>query len=293
MYKCRVCNLEYESKPDYCECGNDTFDEMLVENQPRQLPLKHIISVVIFVILLLLSILIWFEKPTQKSSEKTPTTQKITTKIPDIETIWNNTPPKNIQSGSTNVIMVYEQPDSEPEPQKQTSIQTPKKLSAPKTVVKKSQTNPAQKPTTQPAQSFQKPVPQEQTAQKSQIPPKTVKITPPPEQSPEPPVQLKTMNSQEWNTFKNSLRFTLLSKLNVVNINGQGDCAIQFSFDNNGKLLNRKFIYKSENKTVNDEVYIMLMKLPTFKTPPEGYNGETVKMKFRFDNGHYEISFMN
>lgn len=27
MYKCKECSKEYEEKPDYCDCGNDEFDE--------------------------------------------------------------------------------------------------------------------------------------------------------------------------------------------------------------------------------------------------------------------------
>ena len=25
MYKCTECGMEYEVKPDYCDCGNDEF----------------------------------------------------------------------------------------------------------------------------------------------------------------------------------------------------------------------------------------------------------------------------
>ena len=101
------------------------------------------------------------------------------------------------------------------------------------------------------------------------------------------------MDSGEWDRYKNSLRYALLSKLDVVKITGEGDCAISFSFDANGKLLNRKFIYQSTNKSVNDQVYLMLMKLPVFNPPPKNYRGETVKMKFYINNGYYEISFLN
>ena len=33
MYKCKECGTEYEIKPDYCDCGNDTFEEILSEQQ--------------------------------------------------------------------------------------------------------------------------------------------------------------------------------------------------------------------------------------------------------------------
>ena len=31
MYRCKECGSEFDIKPDYCDCGNDTFDE-IVEN---------------------------------------------------------------------------------------------------------------------------------------------------------------------------------------------------------------------------------------------------------------------
>ena len=31
MYKCKECGAEYEEKPDYCDCGNDEFEEIVIE----------------------------------------------------------------------------------------------------------------------------------------------------------------------------------------------------------------------------------------------------------------------
>ena len=28
MFRCTDCGKEYETRPDYCECGNDNFDEV-------------------------------------------------------------------------------------------------------------------------------------------------------------------------------------------------------------------------------------------------------------------------
>ena len=28
MFKCKECGCEYDKKPDYCDCGNNTFDEI-------------------------------------------------------------------------------------------------------------------------------------------------------------------------------------------------------------------------------------------------------------------------
>ena len=28
MFKCKECGTEYDIKPDFCDCGNDTFEEV-------------------------------------------------------------------------------------------------------------------------------------------------------------------------------------------------------------------------------------------------------------------------
>ena len=33
MFRCKECQTEYEIKPDYCDCGNDTFEEVVVKPQ--------------------------------------------------------------------------------------------------------------------------------------------------------------------------------------------------------------------------------------------------------------------
>lgn len=36
MFKCKECGCEYEEKPDYCDCGNDTFDE--IKTPKKEIP---------------------------------------------------------------------------------------------------------------------------------------------------------------------------------------------------------------------------------------------------------------
>jgi len=33
MYKCKECGTEYEKKPDFCDCGNDEFEEIVVKTE--------------------------------------------------------------------------------------------------------------------------------------------------------------------------------------------------------------------------------------------------------------------
>ncbi len=37
MFRCKECQTEYEVKPDYCDCGNDTFDEIIEKSEDTKL----------------------------------------------------------------------------------------------------------------------------------------------------------------------------------------------------------------------------------------------------------------
>ena len=86
MFKCKDCGSEYKEKPDYCDCGNDTFDEIKDEtidtidkteetktqqqkesdnikpkSKKNEKPIKtDKISLLIFAVCLILSIIILF-----------------------------------------------------------------------------------------------------------------------------------------------------------------------------------------------------------------------------------------
>lgn len=324
MFKCTVCSKEYEIKPDYCDCGNDTFDEIVeaklleedFEVEKRKFPTKKVLSILIFILCIISSILVWEINPPSQNTDKT--VQKPSTEqkqdIPDIDKIWNSTPPKKTSQKKDNVITVYEKPLPQPvqqvvqqtnsEPfvqnikkvlQKPAPVQKPQQVVKPQQTQQKPKQQQVQKPKTQP-QQVSKPKQTSQTTPKAQppTPKQPAQHVTKPVQRVSTPVQKTTapkMDATAWTNYRNSLRLALLSKLDLVKILGEGDCVVEFSLDNSGKLLNRRFVYKSQNKSVNDQVYLMLMKLPTYKTPPAGYNGEKVRIKFYINNGYYEISF--
>lgn len=324
MYKCTICSKEYEIKPDYCDCGNDTFDEIVeaksfeedFEVEKRKFPTKKVLSILIFILCIISSILVWEINPPSQNTDKT--VQKPSTEqkqgIPDIDKIWNSTPPKKTSQKKDNVITVYEKPLPQPvqqvaqqtnsEPfvqnikkvlQKPAPVQKPQQVAKPRQTQQKPKQQQVQKPKTHP-QQVSKPKQTSQTTSKAQptTPKQPAQSVTKPVQRVSTPVQKTTvpkMDATAWTNYKNSLRLALLSKLDLVKISGEGDCVVEFSLDNSGKLLNRHFVYKSQNKSVNDQVYLMLMKLPTYKTPPAGYNGEKIRIKFYINNGYYEISF--
>lgn len=324
MFKCTVCSKEYEIKPDYCDCGNDTFDEIVeaksleedFEVEKRKFPTKKVLSILIFILCIISSILVWEINPPSKNADKTAQKPSTVQKqgIPDIDKIWNSTPPKKTSQKKDNVITVYEKPlpqpvqqvvqQTNPEPfvqnikkvlQKPAPVQKPQQVAKPRQTQQKPKQQQVQKPKTHP-QQVSKPKQTSQTTSKAQptTPKQPAQSVTKPVQRVSTPVQKTTvpkMDATAWTNYKNSLRLALLSKLDLVKILGEGDCVVEFSLDNSGKLLNRHFVYKSQNKSVNDQVYLMLMKLPTYKTPPAGYNGEKIRIKFYINNGYYEISF--
>jgi len=38
MFKCTDCGQEYEIKPDFCDCGNNTFEEIVLVKEVKQEP---------------------------------------------------------------------------------------------------------------------------------------------------------------------------------------------------------------------------------------------------------------
>lgn len=284
MFRCSECNAEYKYKPEYCDCGNNTFDEIPDQIQTPQtvnINAGQIISILIFVLCLLLAIMPWTLPEKTKSSEnKNIKLEKSETQIPDIEKIWNNASIKQEPE------MIFEKPKPIPEPQAVKVIQNQPKINE---TVKRKQAAP--KP-----QKQQKQVsPPVQKTTKTELP-KQTQTTIPKQQTvikkTEPVVEKPVMDKTAFENYKNGLRLALLSKLDLVKINGEGECAIKFSVSESGKLLNRGFLYQSNNKSVNDQVYYMLMRVPSYKNPPKGYNGEVIKLKFYINNGYYEISFL-
>ena len=286
MYICKECQSRYEQKPDYCECGNNTFEYI---EEKRSLTLEEkseIISGIFLALCIILSIIIWLipikgEPETIQDKPK----QKQAVNIPDINKIWDDTP-------------VYQAPKQEAAPVSEPIVLTPVPVrdfvnETVKKVIKTDKKKEVNKPpkTVEPPKKIKTPVSAETPKPKAEqkinkeqaenvSEPQKVE-TPKPSYNPNSPAMLR---------YKANLRALLFSKFAVGSIQGSGSCSIQFSVDSTGKLINRKFSKESDNKSLNDTVYYMLMSVPRFSPPPDGYNGETIRMNFSVTNGNYEIS---
>lgn len=110
MFKCSVCQKLYNSETDYCDCGNDIFDEvsesLTIQNSQFKLNPKQVLSGAIFASCIVLSALVWFGDTPHESvpsiAKKTETVNEVTN-IPPIDKIWNNTPANNVSKPYGNL----------------------------------------------------------------------------------------------------------------------------------------------------------------------------------------------
>lgn len=268
MFRCSECGCEYNQKPDFCECGNNIFEEFSTEKsageQSRHLAVNKsiLISWLFFVVCIILSIIVILFFPNIKDNPKSSSvTKSVRTNqsIPDIKTLWIDSQPLPQPDENTKSEIIVQPKETKVIKQKINVEPEIKK----KTNISKQQVVSASKPATT--------KPKTPTVGKSQ------------------PVTY----SYEVINYRTALRQRLFSNLNLYKIEGSGTCGITFVIDENGKLTNRNFSFQSDNKTVNDEVYNMLMRTPKFTPPPSSYVNKQVKMIFKLSSDSYEIKFVD
>lgn len=324
MYKCKECGSEFDIKPDYCDCGNDEFEEIVnivnEENIPANEPLTAKIST---------EKIPQEIKITQKSEQK----KSFSEQYPKFENFKKSLDPISLIIFSLCIILsLYVvffawNPketivNTETQPQKtEQNIPSIDKFwnnTPPKAVEEK----PAQKvETVQPKpivslqkqvqqKQIQKPVKKIQTVQKPKA--TTVKLVKNPQistveqannqekakqeaelkakQEAVHKAQQQAILKQELNNYKAGLRNTLGRKIDFTRVVGDGECTVSFKLNDSGKLINRSFSKQSSNITLNDAVYQAVMSTPSYNPPPTGYNGEMLSLNIRFYNGNFEIS---
>lgn len=315
MFKCKDCGSEYKEKPDYCDCGNDTFDEIKDESigtidkteetktqqqkesdnikpksKKNEKPINtDKISLLIFTVCLILSIIILFfpvNTPVNTDNIKENNEQNIIS-IPSVNSIWDNSIP---------VVQKTELPKTEPVSSEETVVKknpkvnentdnkkdlntTPAKSETPKITKVKLTKNTTVKP-----KQTDSSVPKKQNEQitkQTQKPTTTVKPT---------SNTNNTQNEISLNSYKIGLRNKIGSHIDFASVAGDGACAVTFKIDVNGKLINRKFVQQSENTSLNDAVYNAMLAVPNYKTPPSTYKNNTLKLSVKFISGNFEVS---
>ena len=232
MYRCKECGSEYETKPDYCDCGNDEFEVIVpAAPEPEPEPVEPVsakepetfktvkpaeqihnqgtvkqktfdeqysvlsrlrssvdpISGSIFLICLLLSFWVIFfmgNSSLQEIAEtvQEPVKQTASKPIPNINTFWNNTPPKaEEQSVKQNieekVIAVLPKPVQNiiPQTQKSASTTTAKSQAAAKPQTKTTPVKTTNTTTSKPKTTTQTTKPASTTTTKPQTTQTTTK----------------------------------------------------------------------------------------------------------------------
>ncbi len=288
MFICKECNAEYDEKPDYCLCGNNTFEYIKVKKSKfsnkavieKILKNKNdILSVLFFLICLFFSIYIWLFAGNSLIKEQINTSVKPKAEkkqvIPDINSIWKEKMhtetviDTNVQQ---NGVYPYQETLKLNLPVER--VTKPVKMTETKPVPKNNVSKPAPSP---------KPVQKPKNTNPANVSPKNDKVL----------IKSYNPNDPELLRYKSALRSALFSKFAVGSIQGGGTCIIEFTINTEtGKLENRRFVQKSDNKQLNDAIYYMLMSVPHFAVPPESYGGEKIRMKFFLNSGYYEVSFI-
>ena len=282
-----MCGKKFETKPDYCDCGNDTFQNIQPAISKKTSDNKMILWLAVgFIVFLTFILLIAAPKDNKKllsdttnNQQKPSVTEAQTTSQPELTT------PNQVITPQTNNVI----PPTKPQPIAKTSV--------------KSQTTKKQLTNIQAQSKAKQTKTLTGTSTKTTTAAKVVPVTKSTTQTVKPQTQPQTKQtntttnkpamSEEYYNYKLTLRQALFSKLSVASVQGSGSCGIEFSIDSTGKLINRGFTFQSDNKSVNDEVYKMLMRMPKFYPPPSGVQSEKIKMVFKFDNGSYYVNYVN
>lgn len=205
------------------------------------------------------------KQTTAKTASKPTTSNQSGMTFEDLTNkIRNQYPAQNTQTNQKQQTSQTANATKQSAPLPQTSTKTTTNAQTSVQVTPKTQTQSAPKPQTQT---------QTQTA--------SVPVTPQKSQA-----QLR----QELATYKSALRNAIGRKIDFTRVIGDGDCALSFRINSNGRLTSKAFVKQSSNITLNDAVFNALNTMTSYNPPPEGYNGETLRLTIKFYNGNFEIS---
>ena len=318
MYKCTECGLEFEIKPEYCDCGNDEFtvfgneilseivqpnpeamedakpemtDTMDNERESNNIPDKKEsfslpyspLALAFFMVCMVLSLLILFAwNPVNTTEEIVEIEQKVleNKQIPSIDKLW-----KRVNVEDAKVIV-----ERKTLPPK-TTIVTLNKVNNSTKPIKKQNTLKTTKPASAPqvanktqTSSIQKPQEDAQKIMEAKRKAEAEAL------AAAEKARKSAIAKQELANYKINLRNEIGRKIDFTRVIGDGNCVISFKLDSSGKLINRAFIEQSSNITLNNAVYNAVMATPSYNSPPSAYNNEVLKLNIRFMNGNFAIT---
>lgn len=104
------------------------------------------------------------------------------------------------------------------------------------------------------------------------------------------PAKTQAQLKQELASYKSGLRNTIGRKIDFTRVIGDGECALSFKVNSNGRLISKAFTKQSSNITLNDAAFNALNTTTSYNPPPDAYKGETLRLTIKFYNGNFEIS---
>ena len=318
MFKCKECGTEYQTKPDYCDCGNDTFEEVLppkpAERENTTVETKDDM---------------WVEKNgfgypiDEKSYNNMQKESEMRTVKNNVQTVQPYTiitfavclilslliilfafNPKNISEQNSNTksetIKTQQVPSIEKiwnnsteglsEYQSKAKVEQTEQT---KPIVKQEETSKKKieltKPKKQEVKSTVKTIPT--TAKTTNNIQKTKtqiqqKITPSANTT---QANKPKANPQEIANYNIKLRNHIASKINFLSIVGDGTCTFSFKVTSDGTLTNKKATKLSENESLNEAVYNALRQVYSYNAPPVGYKSEMLNLTVKMYNNSYEV----
>ncbi len=322
MYKCKECGTEFETKPDYCDCGNDTFDEILPQEQ--QLDDKNSPSTD--------KNDMWVEEngfgyPINEESYNKMKNKSNALQEPQVTTVKNNTPkikpyaiiifvlclilsvlvilfawnPKQSDKIQNSDSVTETEQKQIPDLEKIWNNKLPE-VSARQENKPKEHKETVQRKTTPEVKSISQSKPQTTKVtlnKKPQTSKTSAKQTQPVTKNTsqtKPQTVTKTVkqtvnaNPQEIANYKIKLRNHIASKISFASVVGDGTCTFSFSVASNGELTNKKPVSLSDNESLNEAVYNALRQVYSYSTPPTGYKSETLKLTVKMYSNNFEVS---
>ena len=276
MFICTDCQKKYDIKPDFCDCGNNVFNEITEKKISKQIKKnkQETFSLIFFITCIILSIftLLFFDFP--KTKENIETKQKTQPKkeiknIPDIDSFWENKSVSNKQNENKqdeNIIKKIT-PKNKNKIQKiinssktTTKSNTQKKQETVKTEKKKEQT---------------------QTDKPQQIKPQAEK---------KPAITTVIDEKAEKEKYIKNLRNHLFKKINFAEFYENGECSVSFKINQSGILTDKQITSPSTSIIINDAVFKAVSSTYKYIAPPESLKNHTFVFKVIFIDDKYKVT---
>lgn len=329
MYRCKECNAEYEIKPEYCDCGNDTFEEIKTEDTSAKNSNDDKTSEA-------------KEEKEEKTDNRDTQTETVVVER-NISEEKNNTSPV-IQTYAVvtfaicillSLLIIFFIGNPKPDNTKNNAVSSETKeqvieqdkidypsidkiwndstegiseyqedsnetLNEDSQIVKKKDKaeNAENVESSQPVKNVKSngydTVSKKTSAPSNKISQtknqNTTKIqTKSASQKVQPKNNVKKANPQELAEYKVKLRNHIATKIAFASVVGDGSCTFSFKVAADGTLTGKKYVKLSENDTLNEAVYNALKQVYNYRTPPAGYKGETMYLTVKMNNNNFEV----